>query len=310
MERDTGGPPMSREGADHTLGQRRDEKARIASALLDLENHPGHKLLNGARLSGETRRRWDDTQARITSLWRTFDTYGRVLDRAERLRGRHPRLGQAELEELTWLLTGPSAELPPQEVPRARRTLLGPTGERLTLEEVVTRMTTTFKEAAAMVAAADAAWSVLLPRLEEVEQSWRRVRRLHASLGTPERDRDGIGRRLAEARKAVLADPLSLVHDGRTDTTGLDRLRSDLIARRSELADAARIRQDDLRDRLEAGRAEVARLGHADDAELARLRRQARDLLGATPCDLRRATAAVAGYERAVGELRQAAESD
>jgi hypothetical protein len=298
---------MSREGADHTLGRRRDEKARIASALLDLENHPGHKLLNGARLSGETRRRWDDTQSRITALWRTFDSYGRVLDRAERLRGRQPRLGQAELEELTWLLTGPSAELPSQENRRTRR---APSGEWLTLEEVVDRMTTTFKEAAAMVSAADAAWSVLLPRLEEVEQSWRSVRGLLTSLGTPHRDRDGIGRRLAEVRKAVLADPLSLVHDGRTDTTGIDRLHADLTARRGELADVARIRQEELRGRLEAQRVRAERLGHAGNAELVRLRRQARELLGATPCDLPRATAAVAGYEQAVGELRSAAESD
>lgn len=247
---DANGPPMSREGADHAVGRLRGEKARIASALLDLENHPGHKRLTGARLNGETRRRWSETQAHVTSLWRLFHAYGRILDRAERLRGRHARLGQAELEELTWLLTGPSVELPDQEIPQ--RTVLGPTGERLTLEQLVARMTKSCEEAADVVDTAETAWSALLPRLEEMEQSWRAVRGLLTSLETPNRDRDGIGRRLAEARKVVLADPLSLVHNGRTDTADLDRLRADLAARRSELEEAVRIRREQKDRRADA----------------------------------------------------------
>jgi hypothetical protein len=230
---------MSREGADYAVGRLRGEKARIAAALLELENHPGHRLLSGARLNGETRRRWDETQAHVTSLWRLFHAYGRTLDRAERLRGRQARLGQAELEELTWLLTGSSVELLGRD--GRQRQCHDAVRERLTLEEVATRMTEGYEEAVDMVAAADTAWSALLPRLEEMEQSWRAVRGLLTSLDTPDRDRDGIGRRLAEARKVVLADPLSLVHDdGHTDTAHLDRLRADLAARRSELEEAVR----------------------------------------------------------------------
>lgn len=226
---------MSREGAGHVLVRLRDERERIAAGLLDLADHPGRKLLGGARLAGETRRQWDETQARITSLWRMFDACGHTLDRAERLRGRQARLGQAELEELTWLLTGPSVGPPRKGHP-------GRTGERLTLEEVAVWMARAYEQVAGMVAATDAAWSVLLPRLDEVEQAWRAVRGLRTSLGTPDRERarDEIGRRLAEVRKVVLADPLSLVHDGTTDTAGLDRLVADLAAQRRELEKAAR----------------------------------------------------------------------
>jgi hypothetical protein len=59
-------------------------------------------------------------------------------------------------------------------------------------------------------------------------------------------------------------------------------------------------RRDELRGRLEAFRAKAVRLGRAEDAALDRLHRHARDLLWTAPCDLRRATVAVAGYRRAI----------
>jgi chromosome segregation ATPase len=401
---------MSREGAEHALARLRGEKDRIAAALLDLENHQGYRLLNGARLNGETRRRWDDARARIRSLWGMFDAYRHILDRAERFRSRHARPSRTDLEELTWLLTGPSVELAGEEIPLERRTLLGSTTERLTLEELVARMTRAYEETAETVAAADAAWSALLPRLDEIEQSWRAARGLLRSLESQDRDLDGIGRRLTDLRKAVLADPLSLVRDGRADMALLDRLATDLTARHGELEEAVRIqreyaertravnasiervravedrareareqvllkiavvalphppelaaalddrlaaldglrdegrwtdlavrmadldraaadalnrarealqaitglldRRNELRGRLEAYRAKAARLGHAEDAELTRLRQRARDLLWEAPCDLREATVAVTSYQRAVGSLRPPAPKD
>lgn len=232
--------PMSREGAGYVLVRLRDERKRIAAGLLDLADHPGHKLLGGARLTGETRRQWDEAQARVASLWQMFDAYGHILDRAERLRGRQARLGPAELEELTWLLTGPSVEPPRLRAPQQGAP--GRTRERLTPEEVAAWMARAYEQVVGMVTASDAAWSVLLPRLDEVERAWRAVRGLRRSLGTPDRERarDGIGRRLAEIRKVVLADPLSLVHDGTPDTAGLDRLSADLTAQRRALEEAAR----------------------------------------------------------------------
>ncbi|MBG0829681.1 hypothetical protein HS041_18105 [Planomonospora sp. ID67723] len=73
--------------------------------------------------------------------------------------------------------------------------------------------------------------------------------------------------------------------------------------RRAEQATAAlrelMARRDELRGRLEAFRAKAVRLGRAEDAETARLYRHAHDLLWTAPCDLRRATVAVTGYQRA-----------
>jgi hypothetical protein len=62
-------------------------------------------------------------------------------------------------------------------------------------------------------------------------------------------------------------------------------------------------RRDELRGRLEAFRAKALRLGQAEDTELMRIYQQARDLLWTAPCDLRQATRAVAGYQRALRQI-------
>ena len=395
---------MSHEGAEHALMRLRADKDRIATALFDLEKHHGYRLLNGAKLRGRTRRRWEEARARIAALWGMFDAYRHVLDRAERFRSRHIRPSRADLEELTWLLTGPSVEPVGEEPGLERHTLLGPAGERLTLDETLARMSEDYTEVEDTVASADAAWSALLPRLDEIEGTWRQTRDLLRTLRSEDPDLAGIGARLTEVRKAVLADPLSLTTEGRTDTAPLDLLAGDLARRHGVLEAAVRIqgeyeervagaatsiervrqlecealrarehvlrritvsavpeiprpaaslgdrmtalaelreagrwtdlaarmtdleraaadalhrvndalrdltgllgRRNELRGRLEASRAKAARLGHAQDASLTDLWRQAHELLWQAPCDLRQASAAVASYQRAVGSLR------
>lgn len=59
-------------------------------------------------------------------------------------------------------------------------------------------------------------------------------------------------------------------------------------------------RREELRGRLRAYRVKASRLGHAEDAELARSYQQARELLWTSPCDLRKATVALTAYQRAV----------
>ncbi|MEV4679013.1 hypothetical protein AB0K34_45840, partial [Actinomadura sp. NPDC049382] len=67
-------------------------------------------------------------------------------------------------------------------------------------------------------------------------------------------------------------------------------------------------RREELRGRLEAYRAKAARLGHAEDAELARIYEQARELLWTSPCDLRKATVSLSGYQRAIMSRAKGAE--
>ncbi|MEU6033808.1 hypothetical protein ABZ801_00195 [Actinomadura sp. NPDC047616] len=394
--------PMSREGVDHALRTLREEHERIADSLLEVEAHQGFRLLKGAVLTGETWRRWDEAQRRIERLWLLFDACQQVVEAAERLRARRSRPDPATLAELSELLAGPSVEAPESEIPLERRTLLGPDRRRLTLGEAVALMSETFDRVVEVVAAADAAWTALLVPLDEVESDWREAARLAQALdGARRPEVDRLGRELTAFGQLARTDPLSLVRDGRADTSRLDRLRAALDALRESLGEAVRLKEDyerrvsdlrasvdgvaeaellaarardealekiaapvppepgpsraaalreqvatldglrragrwtelvgrvteldaaarlaleqardeqrlstglldrrgELRGRLEAYRAKAARLGLAEDDGLTTLYKRARDLLWSAPCDLRRATVAVADYQRAI----------
>jgi hypothetical protein len=373
---------MNRDEADLALGRLRGERDRITSVLLDLESQQGYRLLKGAALTGETERRWAELSIVLTSLWSLFEAYQRVLALAEEVRARRPR---PDLPELAALLTGPSVELP-SDIPLERRTLLGPSAERLTLDAVVTRMTRLYEEAARAIANVDASWSALLSRLGEADDE---ARGLRESLGgDPELDR--IDGELDALRETVRTDPLSITpaafdgvaaalatlrdavrvraeHGGRVrrieESIGLIRAAEDearqerkralakiappvppepaelsgpladrlaaldaldghwteLAGRVAdlELATAKALeqaretvrtiaglieRRDELRGRLGAYRAKAGRLGHSEDPELTELYQRTRDLLWTAPCDLRRATASLAEYQRAIGD--------
>jgi hypothetical protein len=394
---------MSREGIDHALRGLREEKDRISAALLDLEDHEGTRLLKGARLAGETWRKWEEAQQDIAHVWRLYDAYQRVLNQAAELRERHPRPSPALLVELTGLLAGESVEVPDGEIPLERRTLLGASQERITLDEAVRQMSDGYARAAEVIGEADAAWTALLVPLEDAEEMWRETARLAQSLdGSRHPELDRLGREMSALGIVARTDPLSLVRDGRPDTSRLDRVREALGALRTSLAEAAQLREGyeqrleavkasiadvekaerrawearstatmkiesarlpeppsqggglrhrlagleelrrggrwaelaarvaeldratgaaleqaednirlstgllerrgELRGRLDAYRAKAARLGLAEDEQLTELYSRARELLWTAPCDLRRATAAVAAYQRAIRE--------
>ncbi|WP_433331537.1 hypothetical protein [Spirillospora sp. CA-294931] len=393
--------PMSREGVDHALLGLREKQEKISGSLLELDAHDGYRLLQGARLTGETRNRWDETKSLIALMWQLYDSFRSVLDEAMELRGRHSRPDHATLERLTAILTGTPVGLPTGDVPIQERTLLGSAKEWVSLEEAVDLMSAAFGPAAELVGAADAAWTVLLVPLEEAEERWRDTARLVRSLGGGRRaDLDRLGRELTALGQIARADPLALVRDGTPDTSRLDRLMESLSALHDRLSGAAAIRdsygervegiaiavadveeaerqareareealikivspglpeppslapglrrrlisldalreqgrwddlverteqldrdvgealdgareaarlctglldrRNELRGRLQAYQAKAGRLGLAEDETLTDLYAQARDLLWTAPCDLRRATAAVAAYQRAI----------
>ncbi|MBE1532585.1 hypothetical protein [Actinomadura algeriensis] len=394
--------PMSREGVDHALRGLESERDRISASLLDLEEHAGLRLLKGARLTGETYRRWEAARARLALAWGLFEAYRGVLAGAAELRDRSSRLDVATLAELTGMLAGASVRLPDGEVPLADRTLLGPRERCVSLDEAVAMMSDAFEFVAREVAAADAAWSALLLPLEEAEHRWRDAANLaHALDGTRHPELDRLGRELTALGRVVRTDPLSLVRDGRADTSRLDRLCGTLRALADELAGVTRLRDGyervaaqlvtsieevegverealeayetvlvkigsstlpepardlgvglrdrlaalerlreagrwvelagrvaeleraaedalerarsdlrlsagllerraELRGRLDAYRAKAARLGLAEDERLGELYEAARDVLWTAPCDLRRATALLAEYQRTV----------
>ncbi|GII05382.1 hypothetical protein [Planobispora takensis] len=111
----------------------------------------------------------------------------------------------------------------------------------------------------------------------------------------------------APGREAAVGGIADAPQDGRwlereELLSGLERATEDALRQAERAGTALReliARRDELRGRLEALRAKAVRLGLAEDAGLVSLYRRAHDLLWTAPCDLRRATVAVTGYQRA-----------
>ncbi|MFD1120051.1 hypothetical protein ACFQ3A_37275, partial [Sphaerisporangium aureirubrum] len=187
--RGAAGPPMSLEGIDHALRRRTEERDRVGGDLLDLDAHSTHRLLTGMTPTGETGRRWDAARAASVTLWWLFDAYRRVLDQAFELRA----AGKPDLGALTALLTGPSVDLKPGDVPVEKRSLLRAAGEWVTLDAALARMDRAYREVAETVAAVDEAWGALLPVLDAADAVRRAALDLASGLGAPDPDLHRLG---------------------------------------------------------------------------------------------------------------------
>ncbi len=292
---------MNRDEIDRTLERLKGEREHITQVLLDLEAHQGYQMLKGTPLSGVTERYWVDISGRMTTLWKLLDAHGKVVGAAEELRARHNKPGQAQLAELTRLLTGTSVELVGENVPLEQRTLLGPTGEWLTLAGVVQRMNTLYEQTTGKVASVDEIWSALLTRLGEAEEAARAVDALHTGLGIREPEFDQVIQRLDAVREAVRSDPLSLAEDGKADVSRIDAIGAELATLRGRLEDAVRVRDEhDARVRaIEAAIGQVEAAEHealaARDRVLAKIESPALPDLSARSVALRDRLAALAG---------------
>ncbi|MBB6554207.1 hypothetical protein [Nonomuraea rubra] len=255
---------MSREGAEHALRARADERDRISGDLLDLESHTTYQLIKGASLRGATERRWAAAQEALTALWSLNDAYRAVLREAEEVRAARARLGAEQLARLTELLGGASVVVRAAAKPVEQRSLLPQADERLTLDEAVTRMDTAFREVTGALNDVDAVWGSVLPRLDDTEADLRRIRELERELG----EAAGLAGQEAELRRiraAVVEDPL-----GPPVEQDLDRLARLLAGARAELELALVVKDEYARrrenlvaelDRVRAAESE-ARLAH------------------------------------------------
>jgi hypothetical protein len=92
-------------GLEAELAQRSAAEGRMATSLVELERHPGHRLLSTGRLTGRTEREWVAASADLAALWQDFDTYRQVLAAAR------TALASAADPELHRLLREPSIEV-------------------------------------------------------------------------------------------------------------------------------------------------------------------------------------------------------
>jgi hypothetical protein len=229
---------MSREGAEHALRARADERDRISGDLLDLESHTTYQLLKGASLRGATERRWAAAQESLAGLWALNDAYRGVLRDAEQIRAARPRLGADQLARLTELLSGPSVVLRAAAKPVEQRSLLPQADERLTLDESMTRMDAAFREVTGTLNDIDAVWNSVLPRLDDADADLRRIREVERELG----EAAGLGAQEAELKRlraTTVEDPL-----GPSVEQDLDRLARLLASSRAEAELAVTVKAD------------------------------------------------------------------
>ncbi|MEV4356788.1 hypothetical protein [Nonomuraea sp. NPDC049625] len=255
---------MSREGVEHALRARADERDRVSGDLLDLESHTTYQLLKGASLRGETQRRWAAAQESLATLWSLNDAYRGVLRDAEQMRATRARLTPEQLSRLTELLAGPSVVLRATAKPVEQRSLLPQKDERLTLDQTLTRMDAAFREVTSALNDIDAVWNAVLPRLDGADSDLRHIRDLERQLGEGA-DLTAQEAELKRLRGSVLEDPL-----GPSAEPDLDRLTRLLAGSRAELELALTVKDEFARrredlvaalDRVRAAESE-ARLAH------------------------------------------------
>ena len=157
-------------------------------------------------------------------------------------------------------------------------------------------------EAHQRVAGVAAAMAAARSAREDAAAAWQRATAKIAAGALPpppadladlSRRLDGLGPMLAAGRWTRLGSELDLLdRELATVTAGFREAERAVVA--------AMAKRDELRGLLGAYKAKAARLGAAEDADLAERYDRARDLLWTAPCDLAAAEAAVAGYQQAV----------
>ncbi|QQQ79821.1 hypothetical protein IOD16_16350 [Saccharothrix sp. 6-C] len=138
---------------DEELAAALRESDRVAESLLVMEDHPGHRLLRGAALTGVSARRWEAADAGMVRLWEWFDAYRALLRQASDAR---------DPAEVARLLRGPAVVL----TEASARTLTGPVARQVTLRALVARMKAEYALVTAVLTEAHEAWTRRLAVLD------------------------------------------------------------------------------------------------------------------------------------------------
>jgi hypothetical protein len=220
------------------------ERDTIQQNLLDLDGGFGQRLLSGATLTGETKRRWDIATADLTRLWEIFTAYSAAVGRAaEMLPGARRAAGRV-LSDITAIFNAPSVRLPGGSSAVAQGNITGTAEQVVSIDAAVREMSRLFAGVADAVNAAETVWNALADQLQQVTADLGAAREraggieddvLAGALAVAEAD-------LAQLRAVVNGDPLALWHHGQVDTARLDRLRERAAAAVARAADLAALR--------------------------------------------------------------------
>jgi hypothetical protein len=252
---------LTRERAPAVVQAAVAERDAIQANLLELDGSFGKRLLEGAVLTGQTKRRWDASALALDTLWQVFSAYSAVVDRAADAVTKH--LGPRELADISALLTGPSIELASGPAPLAGRDLADSGREALTLVAAVTRMRRAFADITGVISGAEQVWNEMAGRLDSIASELARVRPLAASFGDEALTGNVAAAegKLAKLRDTLNTDPIALwlggPPPGKVDTSSAERLAERVAATVTRTDELLRLR-DDARQRVAQLTAAVA----------------------------------------------------
>lgn len=268
------GTVLTRAEAAGLLAVRAAEREKIQANLLDLDGSFGKRLLAGASLVGSSKARWQAASAELASVWEVFTAYSAVLTRAAAILDATRRPSEAQLAEITALLTEPSAALARAQVPLAQRLLTEDCQEqeKLTLAAAVQRMTAAFSQIAALVSAAESVWTEVSDRLDQIGSVLGPA--IQHSAGVADDALTGMldstDAELHGLRDLLNRDPLSLWQDDRVNTAPLNQLLEHAQAAATRADELSRLREDADSRIAAAARAVVVAQACEQDAQAAR----------------------------------------
>ncbi|MEV4123851.1 hypothetical protein [Nocardia sp. NPDC049707] len=193
---------------DGELAARTIEFDAITAALLELDEHPGHTLLQRYPPTGVTEQRWLPVRAALALMWEDYSRLQIILDSARQVRGTRARLDDGERAELTRLLRGRPHEATRTPIPMAQRSLTGPAEEVVFvgLADTVDRMRATFPEIAEFLDAVDAVNTRVMSGLAPLQDTLDRA----SAAGGETAQLRAIGDGIAELSIRSATDPLAL----------------------------------------------------------------------------------------------------
>jgi hypothetical protein len=223
-------------GLGAELGRRGAAEGRMATSLVELEQHPGHALLSAGPLSGRTAQEWEQARADLAGLWQDFGSYQRVLAdaRAVLARAGSP---DAEPAELRRLLCEPSVEVG-RSVVRHRLTGTVERIETITLAELADRMEAAFDRVHDLFVTCHDLHETFLAALAPLAERLRATRELAAEPGDPRVA--AVTARVEELTGRYAGDPLAIADESPDDA--IAELDAHVDALAAELADAAAVR--------------------------------------------------------------------
>jgi hypothetical protein len=196
---------------DRAMEDARGTATKFGTALYELDADRDRTTLEAERLRGCSAARWAEANDQIELLWICYHALIEALDAIQRRRDSSRRL--VDLGPLLADLHGPLVELPSDAQAETRWHLdeAPALSSPAPVATVLSLMSNAFEKAAETITSLFAARDVVLPRLAELESRLQATEReaeaMHVSAPS---GLEGLRARLADTRRELLEDPLSV----------------------------------------------------------------------------------------------------